>query len=264
MTRYPVLIIIPHGGYRIPEEFTDCTSITELDIIMSADAGANELFDSPHAAAAIQCSTSRLFTDIDRDPTSFPPKNDNGVIKKQTFLGDDIFAEGLFPDYIAITGILKRYYFPTHETIRKIIDTGEIKLILECHTVAAVGPRWADDRDTPRPLVSIQNICEIHDENIESCSESMASAMLAAFKKNLSAEPHALHDPFILSKKPINGTLSGEFCRNIPYMRINLSRSLFLTDEYFNYEFAKFDNLRMAHLKSKIDDAFLRFFSKVF
>jgi N-formylglutamate deformylase len=264
MTRYPVLILIPHGGYRIPEEFTDLTSITELDLVMSADAGANEIFDTQSAAAVIQCPISRLFTDIDRDPTSFPPKDENGVIKKLTFFGDDIFSEGFFPDYIAITGILKRYYFPTYETVKKILATGEIKLVIECHTVAAVGPRRADDRDTPRPLVSIQNMCEINDDRFESCTETFASALLSSLKKNLAAEPHALSDPFVLSKKPVTGKLSGEFSRNIPYMRVNLSRSLFLTDEYFNYEFAKFDNLRLAHLKSKIDDAFMRFFSKVF
>jgi N-formylglutamate deformylase len=263
MTRYPVLILIPHGGYRIPEEFTDCTSITELDLVMSADAGSNEIFDTQCAAAVLQCSVSRLFTDIDRDPTSFPPKTENGVIKKVTFFGDDVFTEGSFPDYIAITGILKRYYFPAYETIKKVLATGEIKLIIECHTVAAVGPRRAHDRDTPRPLVSVQNICEINGDRVESCTETMASALLASLKKNLSAEPHALHDPFVLSDKPITGKLSGEFSVKIPYMRINLSRSLFLTDEYFNYEFAKFDNLRLTYLKSKIDDAFTRFFSKV-
>ena len=43
--KLPILIITPHGGYRVPEELSGYEGVNEFDLFMHADTCANELFD---------------------------------------------------------------------------------------------------------------------------------------------------------------------------------------------------------------------------
>lgn len=263
MPRFPVLILIPHGGIRIPEEFSEISRPDSIDAVFSSDAGSNEIF-SVSNCPIMTTNILPLYADVDRPAAALPPSAPDGVIKTKTALGEQLFDEGAFPDYIAITGILKRYYFPFYQTVKKILDTGEIKLVIECHTVAAAGSAGDDDPDAPRPLFSIQTKRDDGSALTEVCAAQTAESLLACVKKSLSGEKHALKDPFILSRNGITGNLCKEFSGKTPYMRVNLSRALFLNDEYFNQDFAKIDGIRLAQLKNRIDESFTKFFMKEF
>jgi N-formylglutamate deformylase len=263
MPRFPVLILIPHGGSRIPEEFSEISHPDNTDIIFSSDAGANEIF-SVSNCPIMTTNILPLYSDVNRPSVALPPSASDGVIKTKTALGEKLFDEDILPDYIAITGILKRYYFPFYQTVKKIIDTGEIKLVIECHTVAAAGSPYDDDTDVPRPLFSIQTKRNDGSSLKDICDIRLAESLLSYVKKSLAGEKHALKDPFTISRNGISGNLCKEFSREIPYMRVNLSRALFLNDEYFNQDFAKIDGIRLAHLKSRIDESFTKFFMKEF
>ena len=233
MSKFPVLIVIPHGGYRIPDELSSYVDAEDADLLLSADTCANDLFCADdQCTAVLNTHISRLFIDVDLPPLDIPPKSPDGVIKMETLFGKEIFSSGVFPDEIALTGLLKRYYFPFHDTLRKISTSGNIKLIIECHTVHAVGPRWASDRNRPRPAVSIQHTIEKDGKVYETAPEETAKTILGAFKKSLSGDEAADPESFILSDIPSPGYLMRKHAGTIPYIRINLSRGLFLNDSY--------------------------------
>jgi N-formylglutamate deformylase len=263
MTKLPILIVIPHGGYKVPEEFAEHTEIEEADLLLSADTGANELFSSDTYAAILNTHISRLFIDLDRSPMELPPRASDGVMKPAGFFGGDLFSEGQQPDNIALANVLRRYYFPFHDALRKIISSSEVRFVLECHTVAAVGGYYAADRDRPRPIVSIQNLVQKGERTIEGAAVSAAEHFLSQFRKCFSGEDCVSEKPFIISDKPVHGHIAREYAGTIPWLRINLSRGLFLNDNHFNFDYGKIDQIRIGDLRRKVEDAVVRGLSKI-
>ena len=152
--KLPILIIVPHGGYGIPEELSAVTGINERDAFLEADTCANELFAfNDRVPACLTAETSRLFIDLDRSHLDVSPRNEDGLIKRETPSGKEVFPAGAFPDHIAIANLVRRYHAPFHDTIKKILAAGGIKLILECHTMMPVGPRNSADPGMPRPCL---------------------------------------------------------------------------------------------------------------
>lgn len=265
MNKYPILILIPHGGYRVPEELAEHTVAGELELLMSADTCANDLFCADElCAAVVNTHISRLFTDVDRAPLDLQPNTSDGVIKRQSSFGKDIFPEGTFPDDIALAALLRRYYFPFHDTARKIITSGEVSLILECHTVSAIGPRNAADRNQPRPIFSVQNRVERSGTIVQTAPQETANELVTAFRKLFAGESAANENPFLLSETPAEGELMRRHAGAAPYLRLNLSRGLFLNDRHFNYDFGKIDQIRIGELRKKTHQALERFAGKVF
>jgi N-formylglutamate deformylase len=263
MVKFPILIIIPHGGYRVPEEFVEHSTLNETDLMLSADTCANEIFSIENCAAVLNTHISRLFIDLDRPPAELPPRALDGVMKTESFLGNPLFSDGKYPDSIALANILRRYYFPFSETLSRIITSGEVIAAIECHTVSAVGIARATDRDRPRPVVSVQYLTEKNDHTVETAPRETAELFLTQFRKIFAGEDCAADSPFILSETPVKGHLMREYSGSIPYLRINLSRGLFLDDAHFNYHYGKVDQIRIADLKRKFTECIERGAAKI-
>lgn len=268
MKKFPILIIIPHGGYKIPIELANYTELADFDLFLSADTCANEIFSfEKETIATINTHISKLFIDQNRAPNTIIEENENdGLVKRVNSFQKNIFKEDCFPDEIAINNILKRYYNPFHDTIKKILTENNIKLIIECHTVMGIGPKNAKDSDKLRPIVTLHNLMKNKDKTIETCSMSFAKSLIEQLQKNFSNEKEiSLEDPFIISKKPLNDYLIQEFSGKVPYIRIDISRSLFLNDKYFNYDYLKVDQIRLKDLKKRtwkaIEKAYTRHLS---
>lgn len=259
------LITIPHAGLIVPEELTGYEEITPFNIYFEADSGADALFaDKNYARAVITSDISRLFVDVDREFMMLHPATDDGVIKSKTSMNRSIFREGCYPDEIAISNILKRYYFPFHERMRNILKTGEISFILECHTHTPVGPDNSPDRGRPRPLVITEYTADNSNGIAKTASPDMAMDLAAIMGKIFSGEGDTVAGDFRIS-----GNSSGYLMRNygtkgLPMLRISLSRSMFMNDRYFDLEALSIDSRRMDKLKEMFYTGLDRFISKYF
>ncbi len=266
MQKYPVLIIIPHGGYAVPLELTEVTNISDLDLFIQSDTCANDIFAfEEHVTAKIDSTISRLCVDLDRNKKEISDTLPDGVIKNATMNGKPIFSKKCFPDNIAIKNILNRYYNPFHETIKKMLLTGDIKFVLECHTMMSVGPRFALDAGKPRPIVLLENNIEKNGEIVNSCDDITTISLLDILKKQFADEPHTITQPVILGKYPTSGYLINSYLtKNIPYLKISISKSLFLNDDYFSFEYLKVDEIRIQQIKEKLWKGLEKFFKKFF
>ncbi len=258
--KLPILIIIPHGGTGVPEELAEYVVLRPLNIFMEADSCANELFDfRDRASAVLDASISRLFVDLDRPFQDVRYSSTDGVIKYATRTNRPVFEEPVRPDEIAIANLLRRYYVPFHDAVKKILDTGGIRLILECHTVMPVGPKLAPDAGRPRPLVSIT----YQNRSGTTCDEGLALSLLRRLEKGLEGEDSPVGDGFVLNRDPGKGHILDVYGRGpVPMMRISLSKSLFLNEKYFSLEYLTVDELRLEHLRERIRGAVERFYAK--
>ncbi|MCP4133251.1 MAG: N-formylglutamate amidohydrolase [bacterium] len=267
--KFPVLILIPHGGSKIPDEMAPYKAVNDFDVFIESDTCANELFAlGDIAAAGIDTHISRLFVDMDRHYLSLPPAKPDGALKSSSIIGKPLFREDFFPDEIAISNMLKRYYIPFHETIQKIIDTGEIKLIIECHTMMPVGGRNSSDPGKPRPVFSLQNRIEYEGQKIVTAPDNMIKELVNGLKKTFSREEESIAGMFRVNRSHFDSASDGYILRKygtgaVPILRLSLSRALFLNDTYFSYEYLRVDELRIKELRSKLENALEKFFKQI-
>jgi len=264
--RLPILITIPHGGITVPEELTVNKIVSKFDIFFESDTCANELFNfKNHVIAKIDTEISRLFIDLDRNMLHVFPISQDGVIKNETLHGKPIYKKTVYPDKIAIPNILNRYYQPFHRGIKKYISKGEIKLIIDCHTMMPVGPSNSPDAGMPRPLILVENIIEKDGEKKFSCPPELAKSFMENLKKSFTKEEATVAGKFYLNKPLSKGYLINKYGQSeIPMLRLSISRSLFLNDKYLNHDNLKVDEVRINELKKKIWFGINKFFLKYF
>ncbi len=264
--KLPILVIIPHGGSEVPEELAGNEALSRFDLFFESDACANELFSfGERAAAVIDSHVSRLFVDLDREPLMVPPRTGDGVIKKESLMGKPIFIENTFPDEIALSNILRRYYYPFHNAIGKILKTGEIRLILECHTMMAVGPRNAADPGKPRPLLTATTVIREDGRLKKTCSDTLTRGFSESMKKSFAGEDASAAGRMAVNRPAFSGCILETYGKSGPPMiRFSVSRSLFLNDRYFYYDSLRVDELRIRELRGKIWSGIERFYQKHF
>lgn len=259
----PMLIIIPHGGYNVPEELFGYEAASKFDLFMQSDACANDLFSfGDRVAATMDTDISRLFIDLDRAYTSLRSEQD-GVIKKSTPFGKPVFKDDHFPDDIAIANLIQRYWAPYHDTIKKIINTGSVRIILECHTMLAVGPKMSRDPGKPRPLILIERLVREKEISRETCGPGLARGLMEQVEKSFAGEGGTIAEKFVISETPADGFIMKSYGnRGIPLLRLSLSQSLFLNDTHFSYDYLRVDDLRIRHLRKSIWESIERFYHK--
>ncbi len=262
----PILLIIPHGGLNVPDELSGFEQIDKFGIFIESDVCSNEIFSFNNKnTSKINTDISRLFVDLDRPPAALSAQSDDGIIKKETSSGRKIFKDKIFPDDVAYSNILRRYYKPFHDTIDKIIRTGTIKFIIECHTMTPVGQRKSPDAGKPRPLINIENIANTDRGSVRTCPDELTEDLSSIFTKIFNDEESS-----VAGRTSLNNPKSGGYILNkygpagIPMIRFSISRSLFLNDKYFSYDYLRVDRLRIEDLKARISSGIEKFISRNF
>ncbi len=249
----PILLLIPHGGYLVPEELSGYESISEFDLFIQADTCANELFRFENGVSAVLDTTvSRLFVDLDRSYQDISRSRPDGVIKIKSLFGRELFGDNAFPDEIAIANILKRYYFPFHDTAEKIIATGDIHCVIECHTSMPVAPPLSPEPGLPRATVTVENKFSADSGDIITCEEEKARSLMENLAGRFSEENNSIM-PGELKTAPENSYLIRKFGRTgVPYIRLSISKSLFLNDAHFSHDYLMVNEIRIREIRERI------------
>lgn len=249
----PYCFIIPHGGYKVPEELSDLCQLDDLELFFEADTGANDCFNLHQIGTVIHTPIHRLFIDVDRDPYALPPRTQNGVIKTHSLQKKHIFEKGVFPDEIAIAGMIKRYWHPFHARIEHAIKTS--RFVVVCHTVMPVAPPAAKDAGFPRPVITIENIVSNGADTI-TCEQEKTLKLLQLCKKAFAPEKYSATTPFCIGR-PAHRYIMHRYAKNlIPTVRLSLSKALFLNEKYFDAENLTIDSQRMHSIKERFYDCF--------
>ncbi len=255
MSKFPVLLSIPHGGTEIPSELASRVCITPKDQFEDGDALTREIYGIKDSVlACVEGNIARAFVDLNRSVNDRPPKNPDGVIKSMTCMGKPIYQSGQELDKDITDEILKKYYHPYHDLIRKTLDSNNaIKLMLDCHTMEAVGPEISPDPGKPRPKFCLgSNFGKSCPKEI---AQRMAGCIRTAFKLN--EEDVVVDVPF--AGGHITRTYGNE---PIPCLQIEMSRILYLTDPWFDKDRLKVTSTRLELLQQNFKNTLKQFFDK--
>lgn len=253
---------MPHGGCEVPDELAGYENVSGTDIFFESDAGANTIFNSTVTAEQpVSTQISKLFVDTDREFSQLRPKTSDGVIKMKTSMNRDVFKKNCYPDEIAISNILDRYYFPFHESVRSTVNRKRIKLLIECHTHAAVGPPNSIDSGMPRPLVITESSAHPYHGKTGAAVHQMASELSAIIGRLMMKEGDTVAEKFRAERHESSGYLMELYGPVVPVIYLSVSRALFLNDRDFSLESLAIDQGRLMKLGKIINSGLEKFCS---
>jgi len=210
--KLPFLISVPHAGLSVPHAVKSLCLLTPQEIIEDGDEGAAEIYFplKDHVAGFVTTDVARAIVDMNRAEDD---RRKDGIIKTHTCWDVPVYAAD--PSEKVIEALLEEYYRPYHKQLTA--TTHGIKLGIDCHTMAAVGPPVGPDSGCERPHVCLSNAdgtCPQRWMNIfRDCFD-------AAFNGNIS-----INAPFK------GGFITRSHACEIPWMQVELSRADFLSNE---------------------------------
>lgn len=256
MSRLPVMTSIPHGGTSIPEELDGCLGISTRDILYDADSFAIPLYDlGDRVKRVIKAEIARAFVDLNRSQQDLPPGNPDGMIKSSTFHGRPIYLDRMEPDAELQKKLVHRYYMPYHRAIQRSIRELDLQLCLDCHTMAAVAPKISPDAiGEERPIFCLSN------RDGRTSSSEMIKLLASCLAKSYGIDPDqiSINDPFH------GGHITTTYGNNpIPWIQVEMNRSLYLAEPWFDSESLSMDDARLLDLNRKFGDALETFFARI-
>ena len=261
----PLLLVVPHGGCEVPDEFSGYENLSTHDIFFESDSGANTIFNSTAAAEQpVITAISRLFVDPDREFSQLHPKTTDGVIKTRTSMNRDVFKKNCYPDEIAISNILDRYYFPFHESVRAAVNRRKTRMIIECHTHAAVGPLNSSDAGLPRPLVVTGYTQQTAPGFNTAAAVSAANELSAIIGRLMMKEGDTVTERFRTECYDSGGYIMKIYGASLPVIYLSVSRALFLNDRDFSLDDLVIDQGRLSRLGKIINSGLEKFCTKFF
>jgi formiminoglutamase len=210
--KLPILLSIPHAGWRIPEEVQDICLLTKKDILDDGDAGAAEIYYplEKEVKAFVTTDIARAIVDMNRAENDFWK---DGVIKTHTCWDVPIYKT--YPSGDAIARLIAKYHQPYHDKLSDFAKN--VKIGIDGHTMAAVAPPVAPDSGKERPPLCLSNA--------DSTCPRKWIELLAQYLSQSLGLPISINQPFK------GGYIIRSHANEIPWIQIEFSRAAFLSDE---------------------------------
>ncbi len=211
--KLPLLLSVPHGGLRVPEEVEAHCILTPEQIREDGDEGASAVYSiAERVEAFVSTDVARAIVDLNRAEDDRRP---DGVVKTHTCMNVPVYDP--FPPESLIEKLLERYYRPYHRRLAELARS-TARLGIDCHTMLAVGPPIGPMAGLERPAVCLSNV------DGSTCAREWFESLAACLEDSLGVGV-SLNDPFK------GGFITRTHAAEMPWVQIELSRAPFLSIE---------------------------------
>jgi len=257
----PILVSIPHGGWKIADEIKDIWALSKKDAFHDGDPFTSEIYDfSDRVEFQIVMEYYRAVVDLNREPDDIAPKNPDGVIKSLTCWNVPVYKQNSLPDKQLQKFLLDKYYYPYHQQMEEQIKNPAVKLAVDCHSMAAKSPPIEADAGAVRPLICLGNLGDENGDiepvfNRVTFSPELIKFMAEEFKTVFEHEDLEVDPPAAATMNvPFNGgNITRRYGgRGVPFVQIEMSRALYLSKNYFDEAGLKVKDSRIKDLNTKI------------
>lgn len=251
-----MLLSIPHGGTRKPAELDGHLSITNKDLFDDSDPFVIELYNlGDKVQRVIKTDIARAFVDLNRSLQDMPPDNPDGLIKSMTCYKKPIYTNGKAPDDNLCNLLIEMYYLPYHRSIQKSIEELDLRLCLDCHSMASTAPEISPDGNKkPRPKFCLSN------NDGQASSQEMIELLADSISKSYSInrDEISLNDPFH------GGYITRTYGNNpYPWIQIEMNRDLYLRSPWYDEDALTVDANYLQQLNKKFENSLELFFAKI-
>jgi N-formylglutamate deformylase len=256
--QHPLLISVPHGGWRIPAEVQEFYALPARDAFFAGDPFTRRLYDF---AGRVSCQQrmdySPAIIDLQRTPEEILAGSDT---EERTAGGAAVYTQGCDPDETLRKLLLDQYYHPYYRLLEESLDRNDVRMGVDCHSMAAIAPDDADDAGMPRPLICLGNLGDAAGESGSagtelSCEPEMIRFVREEFARVLQHEDVELAVPgsAALNIPFAGGRITRQMARrNTPFFQIQLSQVLYLARPHFDRDRLEADEARLKDLNSKV------------
>lgn len=208
--KLPLLLSVPHAGLAVPEPVSSICALTAREIAEDGDEGAAEVYDlRSEVALFVATDVARAIVDMNRPESD---RSADGIVKTHTCWGVEVYREP--PSEETIEELLRRYYRPYHSALSSFSE--DVKLGVDCHTMAAVGPPIGPGPGIERPPLCLSNADG-------TCPDEWLRR-LASCLREASGLTVAINHPFK------GGFIIRSHSRELPWVQLELSRAPFRSD----------------------------------
>jgi formiminoglutamase len=203
----PLLISVPHGGLWVPPEVESVCLLSEREILEDGDEGTAEIYSFPEVVRHhVTTNVARAIVDMNRAEDD---RRKDGVVKTHTCWDVPIYAQAL-PETL-VEELLENHYRPYHRRLSAAAP--DVKLALDCHTMAAVGPPVGPDPGVERPAVCLSN-------GDGTCPDSWMQSLKTCLESSLGRSV-SINRPFK------GGYTIRSHADEVPWVQVELSRAAF-------------------------------------
>jgi N-formylglutamate amidohydrolase len=257
---------IPHGGQKVPTEAADRCALTEENIFQESDAFTPQIYGMADAVLGqVTQDVARAIVDLNRSQKEVPPLAEDGAIKSITSNGEPVWQVGSMPDKALMEVLLEQHYFPYHRRLEAMLaeHSSQVRLLIDCHTMAPVGPSKAKDAEKRRPLICLSNLGDEIGVAYRRKRTSLPSQLileLGSIMADVFAEDIATlsHASPVLINNPFKGGHITQHYSSLGYrvLQVELSKDLYLHPRWFDSEARTVDEERIRELNGKLRSSF--------
>ncbi len=261
MSSLPILVSIPHGGWKTVPEIEQIWALSEEDAFHDGDPYTASIYNfSDRVESQLVMEYYRAVIDLNRRENDIAPENPDGVIKSHTCYNVEVYKPGRLPGPDLQEVLLHRYYRPYHNDLDQILRQGNLKLGVDCHSMAAVSPPIESDRGAPRPLICLGNLGDAEGLTCEPFGRITAPPELVLFMRDEFRKVFA-HEDVDLEVPDIataNIPFSGGYITQrvgggpMPFVQIEMSRALYLSPWFFDEVALQVQASRIEDLNNKV------------
>ena len=245
----------------VPGEIKEIWALSRRDAFHDGDPLTSRIYDfSEHVVSQVTMEYYRAAVDLNRAPDDIAPQNPDGVIKSHTCWNVPVYKPDLLPDEELKEILLAKYYFPYHKQLEREIDNPDIRLVVDCHSMAAQSPPIEADEGAIRPLICLGNLGDVNGEieqefNRVTCDPELVEFMADEFRIVFRHEDLEIDPPSVATMNdPFNGvyitrTHSG---KGVPVVQIEMSRAFYLNKRCFDETTLVVDEARIRDLNNKV------------
>lgn len=259
--RYPFLISVPHGGTEVPAALKDRLALTGRELRYYCDPATRQVYAfKDRVAAYIDTDISRMAVDLNRPPLPLPGKDPDGIVKRTTIDGKDVYLPGRFPAIPEILPVLQAHYFPYHQAIDELIDRRHVAIAFDCHSMLPSGSCNQDDAGKDRPAICLGNNGDrrgrAKKNGVVTCPAETLAALADAFKETFpGGTAVTINDPF-----PGGFIVNAHFWRKgVPWVQVEVNRALYENGDLMGTRTVAPDPRRIRTLRRQVWTALARF-----
>jgi N-formylglutamate deformylase len=205
----PLLISVPHAGLKVPPEVESICTLNQEQIVEDGDEGAAEIYSvGDQVAAFVTTDVARAFVDVSRAQDD---RRADGVVKTHTIWEIPIYSQALSEELVK--ALLRRYYRPYHQELSRLAR--KVRMGVDCHTMAEVGPPIGPGAGEKRPLICLSNA-------EGSCPDAWFKSFAECLERSFEVKV-SLNSPFK------GGYIIRSHAHELPWIQVELSREPFLT-----------------------------------